>query len=188
MQVWQEVILYGFLGYIFMHLIIVDALRIYGIVMKARNTQNRKLHTDRVPSTDKLQGVLSPGERDIEDGGRADAVSAAEHTGSLRVGSALQTQKDHLSDSEEHLLEVMVKNVCESVVSCLSKYFDTFQECWRLAVQCLKECMLAYIDLLKYVVEKFLDRDVIIYTCGTACIITGLSILLVYVALHFYQD
>jgi hypothetical protein len=186
MQVWEEVILYGFLGYIFMHLIIVDALRICRIVMKERNTRDRKLQADHMPSANELHGVLSPAERDIEDGGRADA--AAEHSDPPRVGSALQKQKDHLSDSEEHLLEVMIKKVCESVVRCVIQYFETFQECWRLAVECLKECMLAYIDLLKYVVEKFLDRNVIIYTCGTACIITGLSILLVYVALHFYQD
>jgi hypothetical protein len=187
MQVWEEVLLYGFLGYIFLHLLIVDALRVYRTIKKEKNMSTDSNNNDqRLPptATNHLQ-LHSSGEHDLENGSNVIKSSDIQPT---LIEPTQVKQKDHLSDSEEHLLEVMVRKVCDTVVSCVLQYLITFQECWKLSLQCLNDCMLAYINLLQYLVEKILDKDIILYVCGTACIITGLAIVLVYVSLHFYHN
>lgn len=161
---WPDIILYGFLIYLLIHLIVDDIVFIY-------KTLNYRKNLARIAV--EPAGVYY-GDVEMCDG------NYENHAPDF----LLTTKQRVLTNPNEQRTIILVFNkLCDVVLFCVMGYFRTFTTCWVATLDCLNSLISKYISFLQIMVERMTASPAVIVLSTAAVASLAITAMIVWIVL-----
>lgn len=144
METWKEVILYGFIAYLFLHLLLQDIVFLYETFRKPEPEVVYQPH----------EGNQEPGNpssltQTIHNDNNGNETGDIEANGVVFRDILLTFIKsgDRFANvnKRQSSLIILLSKICDIVLACVMGYFQVFIICWREILSCLKALITRYI-------------------------------------------
>lgn len=173
MEVWKEVIIYGFLVYLFVHLLLDDLVYIYLTIQNRNGRNNSRVNYNK--TTAHSGQLVSP--FSIED---SQNYNSAEHH---MVLLGKENCEQNGSQERKPAIVLLFSKLCDTVLQSVMGYFHTFTTCWKAALDSLTTMIVRYIDFLEFLVKSLTSFPTVIYCSITAILALVLMCVMLYIVL-----
>ncbi len=189
MVVWSDVILYGFLVYLFIHLVLEDLVFVYNSLYRHASTSRSKtLSPYAVAAEEELEFISTS--RPVNG---IPSVSSQLCQDPIQFSIFQQRQQQYIVSAQKNTDELMhvhsrrssliilFSKLCDVVLACVMGYFHTFNTCWCASLDCLNKLITRYIDFLEVLTKTLTAYPTIVFTSVTTVLV--LSIVCVMLAI-----
>lgn len=83
------------------------------------------------------------------------------------------------------IIEICYIKTANIILELVNNYFKTFRFCWHNTLLILSKMIIAYIDLLKYMIKDFLVYPTCLICCSTSVILLYITKLILYDLFHY---
>ena len=164
-MLWNEILLYGFLGYVLLHLILDDLVYVYKSIYGIQNT--RRLEVEPV-------GVHY-----------GDIEMCEERLLTETVGNSNSATRKPMSidSNEQRTLVLIFFKLCDIVMYCVMGYFKTFTTCWVATLDCLNSMISKYFAFLDTLVKCLTAAPAVMFLSVTAVLCLAITAVIVWIVM-----
>lgn len=164
MLLWQDVVFYGFLVYVLIHLIVDDFIYVY-----------KSLCDRRISNRSEVEPAgLYYGDIEMCDENLLTNNSNVTDSTNRRV---------HISPQEQRSITLLFFKLCDVVMYCVMGYFKTFTTCWVATLDCLNSLISKYIAFLDSMVMNMTAAPAVIVLSIAAVLCLSVSAVIVWIVM-----
>ena len=178
----ESLILFGLVGYIFVHLVIHDILAIFERcrvpIVSNRCDRHHNEHFENDFDVMENQNIVKPFEINM---------LTTQPPESNRINYPKQFQIPSYffitRRRNDSIVVAIFNKICDVVLICVLGYFHTFVQIWVACLNCLELLLGKYINFLTDLVKTLTSDGVIQYFCASAIVLLIVVALIIYILL-----